>query len=58
MRIELTPKAWEAPVLPLNYTRNNSCISHTRVTILGLTQLSLICSHFNRFQGFDVHKTR
>ena len=22
MRIELTPKAWEAPVLPLNYTRN------------------------------------
>jgi dehydrogenase/reductase SDR family protein 12 len=25
---------------------------------LGLTRLSLICSHFNRFQRFYAHKTR
>ena len=57
MRIELTPKAWEAPVLPLNYTRisradHKPFHSHQRVIILLLLRFFYVSFRFffNNFQ--------
>ena len=50
MRIELTPKAWEAPVLPLNYTR----ISRADNTLFNAYQREIILLFLRLFYfGFS-----
>ena len=52
MGIEPTFEAWEAPVLPLNYTRDKSCTTAIPIMVMGRFRTSLystlraIVAHF------------